>query len=86
MLSLANQEVLRWQLAMQKEIGDSITHENIKDYLWRTLKNGQVVPGCVCSQHCTAHIADISERRLKLRTWRPANVGSAIRCAPGILR
>jgi len=43
--SLANQEVLRWQLAMQKEIGDNITHENIKDYLWKTLKSGQVVPG-----------------------------------------
>lgn len=42
---LANQEVLRWQLAMQKEIGDNITHENIKDYLWKTLKSGQVVPG-----------------------------------------
>ncbi|KAI0065430.1 citrate synthase [Artomyces pyxidatus] len=42
---LANQEVLRWQLAMQKELGDSITHENIKEYLWRTLKGGQVVPG-----------------------------------------
>ncbi|KII89205.1 hypothetical protein PLICRDRAFT_53670 [Plicaturopsis crispa FD-325 SS-3] len=42
---LANQEVLRWQLAMQKEIGDNITHDNIKEYLWRTLKSGQVVPG-----------------------------------------
>jgi hypothetical protein len=45
--SLANQEVLRWQLAMQKELGDNITHENIKDYLWKTLKSGQVVPGLV---------------------------------------
>ncbi|KAG5353976.1 hypothetical protein C0989_011464 [Termitomyces sp. Mn162] len=42
---LANQEVLRWQLAMQKEIGSNVTHENIKDYLWKTLKSGQVVPG-----------------------------------------
>ena len=42
---LANQEVLRWQLAMQKELGDNITHQDIKDYLWKTLKNGQVVPG-----------------------------------------
>jgi hypothetical protein len=45
--SLANQEVLRWQLAMQKELGDDITHQNIKDYLWKTLKSGQVVPGLV---------------------------------------
>ncbi|KAF8894529.1 citrate synthase-like protein [Infundibulicybe gibba] len=42
---LANQEVLRWQLAMQKEIGNDVSHENIKDYLWKTLKSGQVVPG-----------------------------------------
>jgi citrate synthase len=42
---LANQEVLRWQIAMQKELGENITLENIKDYLWKTLKSGQVVPG-----------------------------------------
>lgn len=42
---LANQEVLRWQLAMLKELGDNVTLENIKDYLWKTLKSGQVVPG-----------------------------------------
>lgn len=42
---LANQEVLRWQLNMQKEIGDNVSHEDIKDFLWRTLKSGQVVPG-----------------------------------------
>jgi citrate synthase len=32
---------------MQKELGDNITHQDIKDYLWKTLKNGQVVPGLV---------------------------------------
>jgi citrate synthase len=32
---------------MQKELGDNITHQNIKDYLWKTLKSGQVVPGLV---------------------------------------
>ncbi|KAF8959017.1 citrate synthase [Flammula alnicola] len=42
---LANQEVLRWQIAMQKEIGSDITNEKIKEYLWKTLKSGQVVPG-----------------------------------------
>ncbi|KAH6918655.1 citrate synthase [Coprinopsis sp. MPI-PUGE-AT-0042] len=42
---LANQEVLRWQLAMQAELGDKISHEDIKAYLWKTLKSGQVVPG-----------------------------------------
>ncbi|KZT60387.1 citrate synthase-like protein [Calocera cornea HHB12733] len=44
---LANQEVLRWMLAMQKEIGSGIevSPEQIKDYLWKTLKAGSVVPG-----------------------------------------
>ncbi|KAF8212310.1 citrate synthase [Mycena galopus ATCC 62051] len=42
---LANQEVLRWQLAMQAEIGSDVSHDQIKEYLWRTLKGGQVVPG-----------------------------------------
>ncbi|KAL1735260.1 citrate synthase-like protein [Schizophyllum commune] len=44
---LANQEVLRWQLAMQKELGSGheVSHEDIKAYLWKTLKSGQVVPG-----------------------------------------
>ncbi|KAJ7219206.1 citrate synthase-like protein [Mycena pura] len=42
---LANQEVLRWQFAMQEEIGSDVSHEKIKEYLWKTLKSGQVVPG-----------------------------------------
>lgn len=38
--------MLRWQLAMQKEVGENnITHDTIKEYLWKTLKGGQVVPG-----------------------------------------
>jgi len=45
--SLANQEVLRWQLAMQKEVGGDVTHDQIKEYLWKTLKSGRVVPGYV---------------------------------------
>ncbi|KAF8522229.1 citrate synthase [Hysterangium stoloniferum] len=42
---LANQEVLRWMLAMQDTIGPNGTHEQIKEYLWKTLKGGRVVPG-----------------------------------------
>ncbi|KAI0647157.1 citrate synthase-like protein [Trametes meyenii] len=42
---LANQEVLRWQMNMQKELGSNITHDSIKEFLWKTLKSGQVVPG-----------------------------------------
>lgn len=30
---------------MMKDIGNDITHDHIKEYLWRTLKSGQVVPG-----------------------------------------
>jgi len=42
---LANQEVLRWMLEMQMAVGEDPTHDQIKDYLWKTLKSGQVVPG-----------------------------------------
>ncbi|RPB27567.1 citrate synthase [Terfezia boudieri ATCC MYA-4762] len=42
---LAAQEVLRWILSMQKEVGDNATDEEVKDYLWKTLNSGQVVPG-----------------------------------------
>jgi citrate synthase len=45
--SLANQEVLRWQMDMLKEVGDNPTHDQIKEYLWQTLKKGRVVPGWV---------------------------------------
>jgi hypothetical protein len=34
---------------MLKELGDNITHEDIKEYLWKTLKSGQVVPGLVAN-------------------------------------
>lgn len=30
---------------MQSHIGSSFTKEDVKDYLWSTLKSGQVVPG-----------------------------------------
>ncbi|KAL2054885.1 hypothetical protein ABVK25_004707 [Lepraria finkii] len=42
---LAAQEVLRWILKMQSHIGTSFTDQDVKDYLWSTLKSGQVVPG-----------------------------------------
>jgi citrate synthase len=32
-------------MAMQKELGNDITHEQIKEYIWKMLKGGQVVPG-----------------------------------------
>lgn len=42
---LANQEVLVWLMKMQKELGKNPSEEKIKDYVWKTLKSGQVVPG-----------------------------------------
>jgi len=42
---LANQEVLIWLRRMQKVIGENASDEAVKEYVWSTLKGGQVVPG-----------------------------------------
>ncbi|KAH6569675.1 hypothetical protein BASA50_002129 [Batrachochytrium salamandrivorans] len=42
---LANQEVLRWVVKMKDSIGLGASDEQIKEYVWATLKSGQVVPG-----------------------------------------
>ncbi|KDQ24577.1 hypothetical protein PLEOSDRAFT_1067387 [Pleurotus ostreatus PC15] len=42
---LANQEVLLWLRKMQSQIGENATDEAVKEYVWATLKGGQVVPG-----------------------------------------
>jgi citrate synthase len=42
---LAAQEVLRWILKMQSQIGEDFSDKDVKDYLWSTLRSGQVVPG-----------------------------------------
>ncbi|RUP47857.1 citrate synthase-like protein [Jimgerdemannia flammicorona] len=43
---LANQEVLRWIIHMKDELGSTeVSDEQIKEYIWKTLKGGQVVPG-----------------------------------------
>ncbi|KAJ1953985.1 citrate (Si)-synthase [Dispira parvispora] len=43
---LANQEVLRWTMKMRDELGSTdVSDETIRDYVWKTLKSGQVVPG-----------------------------------------
>ena len=41
----ANQEVLSWLHKMKKTVGSDLSDQAIKDYLWSTLKAGQVVPG-----------------------------------------
>ncbi|BEI84122.1 hypothetical protein CcaverHIS002_0407260 [Cutaneotrichosporon cavernicola] len=42
---LANQEVLRWIQKMQGVVGNNPTDEKVAEYVWSTLKGGQVVPG-----------------------------------------
>ncbi|KAK7686140.1 citrate (Si)-synthase [Cerrena zonata] len=42
---LANQEVLLWLRKMQSKIGVDASDETVKEYVWSTLKGGQVVPG-----------------------------------------
>lgn len=42
---LANQEVLIFLTKMMKELGGDITDEKIVDFVKKTLKSGQVVPG-----------------------------------------
>lgn len=42
---LANQEVLVWLTRLRKELGSDTSPQAVKDYVTRTLKSGQVVPG-----------------------------------------
>ncbi|KAI9806134.1 MAG: hypothetical protein M1833_004541 [Piccolia ochrophora] len=42
---LAAQEVLRWILRMQSDIGTSFTDKDVEGFVWKTLKSGQVIPG-----------------------------------------
>jgi len=42
---LANQEVLVWLMKLAKQVGKTPTEDELKDFIWKTLKSGQVVPG-----------------------------------------
>ncbi|KAK6639956.1 hypothetical protein RUM43_008233 [Polyplax serrata] len=42
---LANQEVLIFLNKVKSELGDNYTEETLKEFIWKTLKSGQVVPG-----------------------------------------
>lgn len=42
---LTAQEVLRWILAMQDNIGTKFTDKDVRIYLWDTLNSGRLVPG-----------------------------------------
>jgi len=42
---LANQEVLVWLMKVKDAVGLTPTDDQLKDFIWKTLKSGQVVPG-----------------------------------------
>ncbi|EOA26756.1 hypothetical protein CARUB_v10022842mg [Capsella rubella] len=42
---LANQEVLLWIKSVVEECGENISKEQLKEYVWKTLNSGKVVPG-----------------------------------------
>ncbi|CAH1110722.1 unnamed protein product [Psylliodes chrysocephalus] len=42
---LANQEVLVWINRLREKLGDDPDEKRLKDFVWKTLKSGQVVPG-----------------------------------------
>jgi len=42
---LANQEVLVWIQKTLKALGNNPTDEQVKEFIWQTLKSGQVLPG-----------------------------------------
>lgn len=39
---LANQEVLVWIMKLQEQVGKNVTEDQLKDYIHKTLKSGQV--------------------------------------------
>lgn len=42
---LANQEVLVWIQKSKKELGDNPSDDQVREFIWKTLKSGQVLPG-----------------------------------------
>jgi len=43
---LANQEVMRWIFGVKEKLGGGVpTKEQLSEFLWETLRSGQVVPG-----------------------------------------
>lgn len=48
---------------MRDELGDNLTHDHIKEYLWKTLKSGQVVPGYVNTLAADVQVTDATKIR-----------------------
>ena len=86
---LANQEVLNWLQKMKASVGSDLSDANIKDYLWSTLKSGQVVPGY---GHAVLRKTDpryVSQREFALRKLPDDPmfnlVSQVYKIAPGVL-
>lgn len=85
----ANQEVLNWLQKMKKTIGNDLSDKAIADYLWATLKAGQVVPGY---GHAVLRKTDpryLSQREFALRHLPDDPmfklVSQVYKIAPGVL-
>ena len=85
----ANQEVLNWLQKMKKAIGSDLSDKAITDYLWSTLKSGQVVPGY---GHAVLRKTDpryVSQREFALRHLPDDPmfklVSQVYKIAPGVL-
>lgn len=88
---LANQEVLRWIIRMQKELGGGVPSKaQIEKYVWNTLNSGQVVPGY---GHAVLRVTDpryTAQREFALK-WLPDDplfkiVSMIFEVVPEILR
>lgn len=88
-VSRANQEVLLWLTKMKQSIGDDLSDQKVKDYLWETLNGGRVVPGY---GHAVLRKTDpryMSQREFGLRKL-PEDpmfklVSQVYKIAPGVL-
>ncbi|CEJ62096.1 Citrate synthase, mitochondrial [Penicillium brasilianum] len=86
---LANQEVLLWLTEMKKAVGNDLSDQSIKDYLWSTLNAGRVVPGY---GHAVLRKTDpryMSQREFALRKLPDDPmfklVSQVYKIAPGVL-
>jgi citrate synthase len=67
---LANQEVLVFLNGLKKEIGDNYTVDDLRNYVKKTLKSGQVIPGY---GHAVLRVTDpryVCQREFALK-WLP---------------
>ena len=47
---LANQEVLVWLTKLQQQLGGEVADDQLKEFVWKTLKSGQVTIEAYCCQ------------------------------------